>query len=314
MTTMKAMLIRQTGPLDLLHMEEIERPTPAKDEVLVRVHAAGVNPLDWKLCIGMYDVETEYSLPFIPGFDVAGVVEEVGAEVEDFAVGDEVFGHCEGGGYAEFARVPASTLVHKPAGLDFVRAAAIPIAGLTAWQCLFDGASLQPGQRLLIQGAAGGVGSFGVQLAKWRGAYVAGTASARNHAFLRELGADQAIDYNTTRFEEVLGPNAVDVVFDTVGAGTQARSLSVLKPQGVLVSIVDPDSPAIEQTPRYKQFGLYSEPPANAQMAEMARLIVAGHLRPIISTVLPLAQAVDAYRMLEARHTRGKIVLRVIDE
>lgn len=311
---MKAMRIRQTGAPELLQLADVPRPAPATGEVLVRVHAAAANPLDWKLCAGIYNLEPDYSLPFIPGFDVAGVVEAVAAGVNSFAVGDEVFGTCQSGGYAEFARIPAEYLAHKPPGLNFVQAAAIPIAGLTAWQSLFDGAALQAGQRLLIQGAAGGVDSFAVQLAKRRGAYVIGTASPRNHAFLRELGADQVIDYNTAPVDAILGPNAVDVVFNTIGGEAQARSLRVLKPNGLLVSVVDAASPAVAQDPRFKAFSLYTEPPANAQLAEMARLVIAGQLRPVISTVLPLARAVEAHHLLATNHTRGKIVLRVIDD
>lgn len=314
-TMMKAMLTRQVGPSESLHFEEVPRPAPLPGEVLVRVHTTTANPLDWKLCTGVYQVEEAgYALPFIPGFDVAGVIEEVGEGVTAFAVGDEVFGCCDSGGYAEFVCAPASILAHKPPSLDFVQVAGISIAALTAWQSLFDAARLQAGQRLLIQGAAGGVGSVAVQLAKWRGAYVIGTASLRNHAFLRELGADEVIDYNTTAVDDVLGPNAVDVVFDPIGGEAQGRLLAVLKADGVMVSLADWPPPAITQAPQYKRFDVYWESPANAQLAEMARMVVAGELRPIIAMVLPLAQAAEAHRLLEARHVRGKIVLRVIEE
>jgi len=172
---------------------------------------------------------------------------------------------------------------------------------------------LQAGQRLLIQGAAGGVGSLAVQLAKWRGAYVIGTASARNHDFLRELGADEVIDYNSTPIDEALGPDAVDIVFDAFGGEAQARLLRVLKPDGLLVSIVGAASPEIAQALQVKILDMYWDPPADAQLAEIAGMVVSGQLRTVISAVLPLAQAAEAHRLLERGHVRGKIVLRVID-
>ena len=208
--------------------------------MLVRVHAAGINPVDWKTCAGEgVASRLEDPFPFIPGWDVSGVVEALGAGVSDFKVGDAVCGmvrwHWGGGGYAEYVAAPAADLVAKPGTMDDSQAAGLPLAALTAWQALFETTDLQAGQTVLIHAAAGGVGHIAVQLAKWKGARVIGTASARNEAFLRELGVDRVIDYNQTRFEDVAGD--VDVVLDGVGGEIQERSWGVLKPGGMLASI-----------------------------------------------------------------------------
>lgn len=235
------------GP-EVLRIEDVPIPSVRADEVLIRVHAAGVNPLDWKVRAGYsrlpFDwamregyapLRTPDTLPAIPGFDVAGVVEAVGAAVKNFAVGDEVFAVPKMGGYAAYVAVAAYDVAHKPRMLSFVEAAAMPVSSVVAWQVLFEVMHLQPGQRLLIHGAAGGVGASAVQLAKWRGGHVTGTASENKLSYLRYLGVDEAFDYTTRRFETVMCD--VDAVLALIGGETQQRSLAVLKPGSVLVTI-----------------------------------------------------------------------------
>lgn len=311
MTTkmMKAIQIHEHGGPEVLRYENAPRPTVGRADVLIRVQAAAVNPLDWKLRAGIYPLEPPHTFPWIPGFDVAGIIEEVGSDVQNFTVGDAVYGSPDGGGYAEYAVIPANEVAHKPHSVDFVQAAALPIVGLTAWQGIFATAALQAGQTILIHGAAGGVGSIAVQLAKWHGAQVIGTASAHNLAFLRQLGADEVIDYNATRFEEVV--KAVDVVYDTVGGETLQRSWTVLKPGGVLLSIVDEPSPELAAAYGVQAQATVVEPPHGAQLSKLAQLVDAGQLKPIVSTILPMQQAHQAHRLIEGRHVRGKIVLQV---
>jgi NADPH:quinone reductase-like Zn-dependent oxidoreductase len=308
MTTMKAVRIHRHGGPEVLQYEEAPRPTIGDDEVLIRVHAAAVNPLDWKVRANYFNDEPS-TFPVILGFDVAGVIEAVGTNVQNFMLGDEVYAAPDTGGYAEYVAVPAIEVAHKPRTLDYVQAAALPIAMLTAWQTLLDEAQLETGQTVLIHGAAGGVGSMAVQLAKWRGAQVIGTASAQNLAFLRELGADRVIDYTTTRFETIV--RDVDVVLDTVGGETLDRSWTTLKPSGMLISIVDDPSPATAAAHGVQQRLVILQTPSGQRLAQIARLVDAGHLKPIVSTVLPLHQVGQAHRLIESRHTRGKIVLQV---
>src|SRR6185369_6723311 len=205
MATMKAVRIHSYGGPEVLVYEDAPRPEAAAGEVLIRVHAAGVNPLDWKVRAGYVQEWLQHQFPLIPGWDVAGIVEAVGRGVEQFRPGDAVYGLLDiskNGAYAEYVAAPARSLARKPATVDHVKAAAVPIAALTAWQALFDVARLAAGQTVLVHAAAGGVGHFAVQLAKWQGARVVGTASAANASFVKELGAAQVIDYQSTRFEE----------------------------------------------------------------------------------------------------------------
>ena len=227
--TMKAVRIHSFGGPDVLRLEEVPKPEPKSDQLLVRVYAAGVNPVDWKIREGRLG---KIPLPAIVGSDFSGEVEALGAETKDFHVGEAVFGVVgEGSGsYAEYAVAPTSQVTEKPPGLSHFEAAAMPIASLTAWQALFDTADLKFGQKVLIHAAAGGVGHFAVQFAKWKEAYVIGTASAQHAEFVRQLGADEVIDYRRMRFDEVV--QDVDVVFDTIGGDTQERSWKVLKQAG----------------------------------------------------------------------------------
>lgn len=311
MTTMKAVAMHAYGGPEVLKYEDAARPDPATGEVLVRVHAAAVNPVDWKVRAGHLRGFLNYSLPLIPGWDLSGVVEATGAGVTDWKQGDAVYARPDlrrNGAYAEYIAVRASELGHKPRSIDHVQASAIPLACLTAWQALFDAGGLKAGQRVLIHAAAGGVGTFAVQLAKWKGAHVVGTASERNHAFLRELGADEVIDYTKTNFEEVV--RDVDVVLDTLAGQTRDRSWNVLKKDGILVSILGQPSPDDAAQHGVRAAGVFVEP-NQAQLGEIAKLVDSGKLRPIIETVLPLAQAARAHEMNQTLHTRGKIVLQV---
>jgi len=249
MTTMKAVRMHEYGDPEVLKYEDAPRPEPASGEVLVRVYAAAVNPVDWKVRAGYTKGFLNYTLPLIPGWDLSGVVESVGAGVVDWKAGDEVYSRPDisrNGAYAEYIAVKGSELGRKPRSLDHVNSAAIPLAALTAWQALFDAAGLSAGQRVLVHAAAGGVGTFAVQLARWKGAYVIGTASERNHAFLRELGADETIDYTKTPFETAV--RDVDVVLDTMAGETRQRSWQVLKKGGILVSILG--APSAEDAAR----------------------------------------------------------------
>lgn len=309
---MKAIRIHEYGAPDALRYEDVPRPEPAADEVLVRVHAAAVNPIDWKIRAGYLKDWLKYKLPLIPGWDVSGVIETTGPDVSTWKSGDEVYGRPDisrDGAYAEYIAMRASEIAAKPKSIDHVHAAAIPLAGLTAWQALFDTAQLSAGQTVLIHAAAGGVGTFAVQFAKWKGARVLGTASGRNQEFLKELGVDEPIDYQTTRFEDIA--RDVDVVLDTLGGDTRARSWGVLKKDGILVTLLGQGP--LEESAAHGVRGVGIMAQSNAEdLREIASLVDAGKVRPIIEAVFPLSQASEAHRLGETNRARGKIVLRVI--
>jgi NADPH:quinone reductase-like Zn-dependent oxidoreductase len=298
-----------------LRYEEAPQPEPAQGEALVRVHAAGVNPIDWKIRKG--DIMKEQlagRLPLILGWDLSGTVERLGTGVTGFSIGDAVYTRPDftrDGAYAEYIVVRAADLARKPRSLDHVHAAAVPLAGLTAWQALFEpnAIGLTKGQRVLIQGAAGGVGTYAVQFARWKRAHVIATASAKNASFLKELGADEVVDYTRQRFEEVV--KGVDAVLDTIGGETQSRSWATLKPGGVLASIVGPPSAELAKAHRARGVGVFVKT-VTADLDEISTLIDAKAVRPIVSEVLPLAEARRAHELSEAGHVRGKIVLRVV--
>ncbi|MEW2376287.1 NADP-dependent oxidoreductase [Micromonospora sp. NPDC047812] len=303
------------GTPDVLKIIEMARPVPAPGEILVRVHAAGVNPTDWKTrARGQF--ATGVLPPFVLGFDVSGVVEEVGPGVTLFAAGDEVFGMPRfphpAGAYAEFVTAPARHFCRKPANIDHTTAAALPLASLTAWQALVDTADIQPGQRVLVHAAAGGVGHLAVQIAKARGAWVVGTARAGKHDLLRGLGADELIDYTTDDFGVVL--RDIDVVLDTVGGDYTPRSLRTLRRGGILVSLlpVAPDFPAdLAEKLGVRATRMLVEPD-QAGMKAVADLVARGQLRPLVDTTLPLREAARAHERGETNRTTGKIVLSVI--
>ena len=310
--TMKAIRIHRRGGPETLVYEDVPVPDLRPGDALVRVHAAGVSPAEFSWHV--YETPDGRSrLPKIPSHEVSGVVAAVAAGVRDMAVGDAVYGltdFARDGGAAEYVAVPAADLAPKPRTLDHAAAATVPLSALTAWQALFDHARLAPGQRVLIHGAAGGVGSFAVQLARWRGAHVIGTASARNVDFVRGLGADEVIDYGSTAFETVV--RDVDVVLDSVGGEVTQRSWPVLRPGGLLVTIV-------RQPPQWTDGraarGLFFLVGASrTQLIELARLIDAGTIRPIVEAVLPLERAREAYELGISGHRRGKLVLAVTRE
>ena len=305
---MKAIRIHQYGGPEVLAEVEMQRPVTGPNEVLIKVQAAAVNPFDWKVRSGHMKEFFPLTFPATLGWDVSGTVEEAGANVTGFKRGDEVYTRLEaGGGYAEYAVAREAIVAAKPRTLDHEQAAAVPTAGTTAWQALFEVAQLSAGQKVLIHAAAGGVGNFAVQFAKARGAWVIGTASTKNQAFLRELGVDQAIDYQKTRFEDVV--RDVDVVLDTIGGDTQERSFKVLKKGGILVSIVQP--PSEEQAAKYGVRALfYGAHASSSDLAEIAKLIDNGKVKTVVETVLPLAEARRAHELSESGHARGKIVLK----
>jgi NADPH:quinone reductase-like Zn-dependent oxidoreductase len=307
MERMKAIRVHRYGGPEVLRLEDVPRPTPGYDELLIRVHAASVNPIDRKIRQG---IVTD-SLPFIPGCDLSGVIEETGWSVTRFKKGDEIYASLSvlrDGAYAEYAIAKEADAALKPRTLNRVHAAAVPLAGLTAWQALFKQGELAAGQKVLIHGAAGGVGSFAVQFARARGAQVLATASGRNQAFLRNLGVEQPIDYEKTRFEEVA--REVDVVLDTIGGETQERSWVVLRKGGVLVSIVQvPSAEEAAKAGVRARFLMHRR--SSTQLAEIATLVDAGQVRAFVETVLPLSDARRAHEMIQSGHGRGKIVLRV---
>jgi NADPH:quinone reductase-like Zn-dependent oxidoreductase len=309
--TMKAIRIHKYGGPEVLKYEDAPRPEPQAGEVLVRVHAAGVNPIDWKVREGYMKDLWPHKFPLILGWDLSGVVEEIGTGVSRLKKGDEVYSVPDAsrdGAYAEYIVVRASELALKPKSLHHIRAAAVPLAALIAWQSLFDTAQLQPGQRVLIHAGSGGVGHLAVQLAKWKGAYVFATASTKNQDLLRTLGVDEPIDYTQQRFENVA--RNIDIVLDTIGGETQERSWSVLKKGGNLVSLVQPPSEE-----KAKELGVRAAfvagHPSGAQLAEIAKIIDSGKLAPVIDRILPFSEVRRAHELSQSGHTRGKIVLRV---
>ncbi|MFI8423491.1 NADP-dependent oxidoreductase [Streptomyces sp. NPDC085479] len=307
---MRAVVVEQWGGPENLVERETERPEPGLNEVLVRVHAAGVNPVDWKTRAGGALIEWG-AVPAV-GWDVSGTVEAVGPGVGLFRPGDEVFGMPlfprQAGGYAEYVVAPARHLASKPATLTHVEAAALPLAALTAWQALVDTADVRPGERVLVHAAAGGVGHFAVQIAKARGAYVIGTASAAKHDLVRELGADEVIDYREARFEDVV--TGVDVVLDGLGGETARRSLTVLREGGRLITLPGPDDVPADVPDGVRAVWVLVEPD-HLGLREITALVEQGRLRPVIDTVLPLAEAAKAHELGERGRTTGKIVLTV---
>ena len=310
--TMRAVRQRSLGGPDVLELVDVPRPVPAPTEVLVRVSAGGVNPVDWKTrARGGFLGEP----PFTLGWDVAGVVEEVGAGVTRFEPGARVFGMPrfpqEAGCYAEYVTSPSRQLASTPEALSDVEAAALPLAGLTAWQALVETADIRPAQRVLVLAAAGGVGHLAVQIAKARGAYVIGTARAAKHPFLAELGADEAIDYTN----EVVAEHAreVDVVLDLVGGDSSREALPALRDGGIFVAVPSSSGVAAlreEAAGRARITGILVEPD-RAGLEELARLVSEGALRVEIAATFPLEQAANAHELGETARTQGKIVLTV---
>jgi NADPH:quinone reductase-like Zn-dependent oxidoreductase len=309
---MKAVVAHEYGAPEVLKLEEVPRPEPKENEALVRVIASGVNPADPLTLSGKYAKEFGTHLPLIPGYDVAGIVEKTGANVTKLKVGDAIYGYPTfGGGWAEYVTVTEGEVAAKPVSLSFTAAAAVPMGALTAWQALVDVAKLQAGQTILIHGGSGGVGSFAVQIAKARGARVIATASTANQDLLKQLGADVAVDYTKTRFEDVA--KNVDAVLDPVGKETLARSYDVVKKDGIVMSLVARPDPA-EIKKRGIRGAAISVHPDAEDLADIAYLIDAGKIKPIVTQVLPLSEAIAAQQQAATHHTRGKVVLQIADE
>jgi NADPH:quinone reductase-like Zn-dependent oxidoreductase len=300
--TMHAVRIHNYGGSDQLKLEDAPRPEPKSGEVLVRLNAVGVNPADWQMRMGYYKSFMELSFPWTPGLEGAGVVEAVGAGVAAFKPGDAVFGLINAA-YAQYAVAPASDLVLKPAALSFEDAASVPMGALTAWAAV-EAADIQPGQRVFVQGAAGGVGLFAAQLARAKGANVIGTASAVNLGFVKTLGSE-AVDYDAQPFETVV--HDVDVVIDTVGGEVLQRSWDVLKPGGLLVSVAGRATEEEAQAKGRQFRGARRAPASN--LAQIADLITAGKLTPAIQATFPLTETVAAQQLCETGHGRGRIIL-----
>lgn len=306
--TMKAVHIHEMGGPEVLRYEDVPVPEPGAHEVLVRVHAAGVNPVDWKIREGQFG---KIALPAIMGSDFSGEVEALGPEVTEFRVGEPVLGSVadESGSYAEFALANVSTIIEKPAGIDHIQGAAIPVPAMTAWQALFDTAELREGQKVLIHGAAGGVGGFAAQFAKWKGAHVIGTASASNAELVRSYGVDEFIDYRSMRFEDKV--RDADVVFDTVGGETQERSWKVLKKGGILVSIVQPPLEKAATARGVRGVFMAEDAKRTTELTQIAKLVASGRVKVSVETILPLREARKAQELSQSGHARGKIVLLV---
>ena len=316
--TMRAISQDRFGGPEVLHETTAPRPAPLPTEVLVRVVSAGVNPVDWKTREGGGMAGVLGEPPFVLGWDVSGVVEEIGFGVHTLEVGDEVYGMPwfprQAGAYAEYVTAPARQFTRKPVSLDHDRSAGVPLAALTAWQSLVDLAGITRGQRVLVHAASGGVGHFAVQFAAHAGAHVIGTASAAKQDWVRELGAAEVIDYRAARFEEETGE--IDVVLDLVGDGidrTSTRSLDVLKPGGLLIAVPSGVAPELLDLARergVRATGYLVEPDGPA-LSTIAGLIDDGTVRTRIDEVLPLAEAAEAHRRGEQGHVHGKQVLHV---
>ena len=312
--TMKAVVIHEYGDPEVLKYEDVPRPEPKDDQLLIRVIAAGVNPVDAMIRSGMFDREGTRAFPIILGGDVAGVVEKVGSKITKFKAGDPVFAYVSldnSGGYAQYALVTEREAAPKPKSLTYVEAAAVPIAGMTAWQALVDTAKLSAGQTVLIHGGSVGVGSFAIQIAKARGAKVIATASTANQEFLKQLGADVAIDYTKQKFEDVA--NDVDVVLDSIGRDTLARSYGVVKKGGIIVSLVARPKQDELQKHGIRGTALNVES-TSEQLAKIGERIDARKIKVIVSQTFPLSEAMKAQEQVATGHTRGKIVLKIADE
>lgn len=308
--TMKAVRIHEFGGPEVLKYETVPVPSPGKGQVLVRVMAAGVNPVDWKIREGAFRDPT-VKPPLTLGYDVAGEVVAVGEGVNRIQLDDEIYAYINlrsGGGYAEYALLDETEIALKPPSMSFTDAASVPLAALTAWQALFEHAGLKSGQSVLIHAGAGGVGSFAVQFAKSRGAHVIATASESNHEYLKELGADEVIDYRTQRFEELV--NDVDVVLESIGGDTLERSYGVVRKGGIIVSIVGPTSEERTSALGIRGTSMLVQPSA-AQLAQIGSLIEQEKVRTSVTHTFTLDEVAEAHAQSQSGRTRGKIVLLV---
>jgi NADPH:quinone reductase-like Zn-dependent oxidoreductase len=309
-----AQLTHYGGPDALQFTEEAAKPAVAVGQVLVKVEAASVNAIDWKIREGMMQQMAPVSFPATLGGDLAGTVAEIGEGVEGFEVGQEVYGQTNpfsgNGSFAEFSPITATNLALKPASTDFVQTAALPLTAVSAYQALVETLDVQAGQKVLVHGGAGGVGSFAVQLAKYLGAYVAVTAATEDISFVKELGANEAIDYTTQKFEELL--HDFDAVFDTVGGETAEKSYGVLKAGGQLVSMAAAPNDTLA-----KQYGVTASTQqtrvTTERLQKVAGLVDQGVLRPAIDKLFPLEQTAEALEYVRGGHHRGKVVIKMTD-
>jgi NADPH:quinone reductase-like Zn-dependent oxidoreductase len=303
---MQAIRLHDYGAPEALALERVPRPEPQAGQVLVHITAAGVNPADWKTESGMYRGGMPMTFPWIPGLEAAGVVEAAGSGVTAFKPGHTVYGPIRNS-YAEYGVIAEDELQSKPANLTYNQAASVSVGALTAWGVLFEAAQLQSGQRVLVHGAAGGVGLFLVQLAHWKGADVAGTASTGNLDFVRSLGADQAIDYKKTDFEDVV--RDMDLVVDTVGGDLSERSLKVLRPGGILISIAARPSPEMGQAHNVRVLRAGRAPVD--RLAQINQLLEQEKIKAVVQKVFPLEEARQATELCKTGHGRGRIILKV---
>ena len=311
---MKAIVIHEYGGPEVLKYEDVPQPEPKQDQLLIRVIAAGVNPVDGMIRSGMFDKGGHRAFPIILGGDISGVVEKVGSKITKFKSGDPVFAYVsldDSGGYAQYALVTEREAAPKPKSLTYVEAAAVPIVALTAWQALIDTAKLKAGQAVLIHGGSGGVGSFAIQIAKAHGAKVIATASTANQELLKQLGADVTIDYTKQNFENVA--KEVDVVLDSIGKDTLARSYEAVKKGGIIISLVARPDPAELEKHGIRGEALSVDPNSD-ELGEIGKLIDDKKINVIVSQTLPLSEARKAQEQVATGHTRGKIVLKVADE
>ncbi|SDK06144.1 NADP-dependent oxidoreductase [Sediminibacillus albus] len=310
---MKAIIINQYGSAEQLTEAEVDQPKLTDDQVLVDMHATSINPIDWKLREGYLQEMLPFDFPIILGWDAAGVVKETGAKVTDFQVGDRVFARpstTRFGTYAEYAAIDEQLLAKIPDNITFEEAAAVPLAGLTAWQCLVDFSEIKPGDKVLIHAGSGGVGSFAIQIAKSLGAFVASTASGKNEEFLQKIGVDRFINYKEEDFEEAI--EDYDIVLDTLGGDIQQKSFNVLKKGGKLVSVVGAPDENIAKEKGIKAGSLWLDPNGR-QLAELAGLMEKGELIATVGHTFPFSAEglKEAHRLSETHHARGKIVIKI---
>lgn len=304
--TMQTIQVHNYGGPEVLILEQTSLPEPNADQVLIRLKAAGVNPADWKYRAGLYKQFMPLQFPWIPGLEGSGVVEVVGANVTTWKKGDEVYG-IVAGGYAEYALALARDVQPKPASLAFEEAASLPVGALTAWGAVIDTANVEAGQRVLVHGAAGGVGAYAVQFAQWKGAHVTGTASAKNLEFVRSLGAENVIDYNAIRFETVL--RDMDVVIDTVGGDLPERSWQVIRPGGIFVTVA---ARLAEDAGKAQNIRAVSAGRSSTdKLKQISELVEAKQLKPVPGALFPFAEARRGQELSQAGHGRGRIILQI---
>ncbi len=318
---MKAVCIDAFGGIDKLHVQDVPTPKPIKNEVQIKIAYTSVNPVDWKIREGYLRDILPHAFPLIPGWDAAGLVSAVGPDVEDFKVGDEVYAYCrkptvQWGTYAEYICLAEEFVSIKPQKLSLAESAAIPLVALTAWQALFDFADLMSGQSILIHAGAGGVGSLAIQFAKYAGAQVVTTASAANHAYVHDLGADDVIDYQTEDVYERVkkdSPDGMDMVFDCAGGAALKSGYDLVRPGGYLASIVEPVNKELADEKGIHVASIFVRP-SGRELEEIARLLDRGEVRVPHIEVMSLKDAVSAQEKSRLGHKRGKIVLKISDE